>query len=222
MRSRNFHMKKRRCIKSRTKSGRDPSISTTSALWPTCQATSTKMRTQRASRQLLPPRAGSCMLRPGRRRHYLQAATHGSRSNSSGNANGSVSPSSFPEISPEAESTDGVQRHDGVAITDSACSGGEQRESAAARFMKGTYGQSTWAKMLLSLPLEVAAAASRADSHYLQKRKRKNWWSKEHFPRVTVQLIFALSYNIRAYTWSVIPVTALYAGTLPPCRDYTV
>ncbi len=44
--------------------------------------------------------------------------------------------------------------------------------------------QSSWAKMMLSLPLEVAAAASRSDSHYLQKRKRKHWWSAESFPRV--------------------------------------
>ena len=48
----------------------------------------------------------------------------------------------------------------------------------------GDYGQSSWAKMMLSLPLEVAAAASRSDSHYLQKRKRKHWWSAESFPRV--------------------------------------
>ena len=38
--------------------------------------------------------------------------------------------------------------------------------------------------MMISLPLEVAAAASRADSHYLQKRKRKQWWSSAEFPKV--------------------------------------
>ena len=60
-------------------------------------------------------------------------------------------------------------------------SGGNGGSEAGA---SGEYGQSTWAKMMISLPLEVAAAASRSDSHYLQKRKRKQWWSTGEFPRV--------------------------------------
>ncbi len=59
--------------------------------------------------------------------------------------------------------------------------GGDDGGGAGA---SGEYGQSTWAKMMISLPLEVAAAASRSDSHYLQKRKRKQWWSTGEFPRV--------------------------------------
>ena len=60
--------------------------------------------------------------------------------------------------------------------------GGDSNGGSAGA--SGDYGQSSWAKMMLSLPLEVAAAASRSDSHYLQKRKRKHWWSAESFPRV--------------------------------------
>lgn len=44
--------------------------------------------------------------------------------------------------------------------------------------------QSSWAQMLLSMPLELAAASARTNQHWLQKRKRKHWWSREHFPRV--------------------------------------
>ena len=57
----------------------------------------------------------------------------------------------------------------------------------------GEYGQSTWAKMMISLPLEVAAAASRSDSHYLQKRKRKQWWSSAEWPKVCCVLLIAAS-----------------------------
>lgn len=141
------------------------------------------------------------MLKPGRRRPRLAAPTHCSESHSNDNASGSVSPPGFSpssaEISPVEADTDGVQQADsGVLVDRGGNSGGSnagQRNNLAARFSKGSYGQSTWAKMLLSLPLEVAAAASRADSHYLQKRKRKHWWSKDHFPKVILKPILYLS-----------------------------
>ena len=46
------------------------------------------------------------------------------------------------------------------------------------------FGQSEWSSLVLSLPLELAAANQRMDSHFLQKRKRKYWWSKSGFPKV--------------------------------------
>lgn len=38
--------------------------------------------------------------------------------------------------------------------------------------------------MLLSMPLELAAASAKTNDHWLQKRKRKHWWKREQFPRV--------------------------------------
>lgn len=38
--------------------------------------------------------------------------------------------------------------------------------------------------MVLALPLELATVTSRTDNFYLRKRKRKHWWSREHFPKV--------------------------------------
>lgn len=149
------------------------------------------------------------MLKPGRRRPRLAAPTQCSESHSNDNGSGSVSPPgdangqspSSAEISPVETDTDGVEQPDsGVLVDRGGNSGGsnaEQRNNLAARFSKGSYGQSTWAKMLLSLPLEVAAAASRADSHYLQKRKRKHWWSKDHFPKVILQPIPAQISDVR-------------------------
>ncbi|KAK9820325.1 hypothetical protein WJX72_008977 [[Myrmecia] bisecta] len=46
------------------------------------------------------------------------------------------------------------------------------------------YGSSSWVNLMLTLPLELAATAARTDQHWLQKRNRKRWWSKEHFPKV--------------------------------------
>lgn len=41
--------------------------------------------------------------------------------------------------------------------------------------------------MVLALPLELAAVTSRTDNFYLRKRKRKHWWSREHFPKVPAE-----------------------------------
>ena len=38
--------------------------------------------------------------------------------------------------------------------------------------------------MIISLPLELAAASAKMDAHWLRKRKRKHWWKREQFPRV--------------------------------------
>ncbi|KAK9812014.1 hypothetical protein WJX73_008976 [Symbiochloris irregularis] len=43
---------------------------------------------------------------------------------------------------------------------------------------------STWASMLLELPLELAAFGSRTNPYWLRKRKRSQWWSKGHFPKI--------------------------------------
>lgn len=45
---------------------------------------------------------------------------------------------------------------------------------------------STWASMLLELPLELAAFGSRTNPYWLRKRKRSRWWSKGHYPRVRI------------------------------------
>ena len=42
----------------------------------------------------------------------------------------------------------------------------------------------SWTRMVLALPLELAAVNSRTDNFYLRKRKRKHWWSVGHFPKV--------------------------------------
>ncbi len=44
--------------------------------------------------------------------------------------------------------------------------------------------ESSWAEMLLAMPLELAAASAKTNDHWLQKRKRKHWWKREQFPRV--------------------------------------
>ncbi|KAL3133509.1 hypothetical protein ABBQ38_007368 [Trebouxia sp. C0009 RCD-2024] len=41
--------------------------------------------------------------------------------------------------------------------------------------------------MVLALPLELAAVSSRTDNFYLRKRKRKQWWSVGHFPKVPAE-----------------------------------
>ena len=43
---------------------------------------------------------------------------------------------------------------------------------------------STWASMLLELPLELAAFGSKTNPYWLRKRKRSHWWSRQHFPKV--------------------------------------
>lgn len=40
----------------------------------------------------------------------------------------------------------------------------------------------------LQLPLEVGVATSRTDTHYLEKRDKKDWWHKEAFPKVGVAM----------------------------------
>lgn len=42
----------------------------------------------------------------------------------------------------------------------------------------------SWTRMVLAAPLELAAVNSRTDNFYLRKRKRKQWWSLGHFPKV--------------------------------------
>lgn len=44
----------------------------------------------------------------------------------------------------------------------------------------------SWTTMVMALPLELAAVQSHTDNFYLRKRKRKHWWSKEHFPKVHI------------------------------------
>lgn len=49
---------------------------------------------------------------------------------------------------------------------------------------KPSAGAASWPEMILSLPLELAAASAKMDAHWLRKRKRKHWWKREQFPRV--------------------------------------
>lgn len=47
---------------------------------------------------------------------------------------------------------------------------------------------SPWSpQQVLQIPLELAETLANEDSHYLQKRDRKKWWSKESFPRVPIK-----------------------------------
>ena len=41
----------------------------------------------------------------------------------------------------------------------------------------------TWASMLLELPLELAALGSKTNPYWLRKRKRSHWWSRGEFPK---------------------------------------
>lgn len=47
----------------------------------------------------------------------------------------------------------------------------------------------SWTEMVMSLPLELAAASAKMDAHWLQKRKRKHWWKREQFPRVPMDQV---------------------------------
>lgn len=60
--------------------------------------------------------------------------------------------------------------------------------NAAGNAAAKQYVQSSWAEMLLSMPLELAAASAKTNDHWLQKRKRKHWWKREQFPRVSLPL----------------------------------
>ena len=44
---------------------------------------------------------------------------------------------------------------------------------------------STWASMLLELPLELAAIGSKTNPYWLRKRKRSHWWSRQTFPKAS-------------------------------------
>jgi len=82
----------------------------------------------------------------------------------------------------------GGARQSGVGSSGVGSSGLQQNGGAAAEPAGGhidsTYVQSSWAEMLLGMPLELAAASAKTNDHWLQKRKRKHWWKREQFPRV--------------------------------------
>ena len=112
--------------------------------------------------------AGQSLLRQRQRRigrhrqHPTAAAGDASSANgSSGETGPGSSTSSDPSVSDE---------------------GTVSAAEAASQVKK--FGQSEWSSLVLSLPLELAAANQRMDSHFLQKRKRKYWWSKSGFPKV--------------------------------------
>lgn len=44
--------------------------------------------------------------------------------------------------------------------------------------------QSTWQRSILQAPLELGTSLSKEDAHYLEKRGRSKWWSRESFPKV--------------------------------------
>ena len=50
---------------------------------------------------------------------------------------------------------------------------------------------SSWAHLLLELPLELAAVGARTNERWLRKRKRSHWWSKGPFPKVCSAVCFA-------------------------------
>ena len=77
-----------------------------------------------------------------------------------------------------------------VSTSDSNENNVTSSDTSTAEPTKHAHERSTsWTTMVLSLPLELAAVQSHTDNFYLRKRKRKHWWSKEHFPKVRACLI---------------------------------
>lgn len=74
-------------------------------------------------------------------------------------------------------------------LTSLRCSSGENVSTSDSQNepdeTKHAHERNTsWTRMVLALPLELAAVSSRTDNFYLRKRKRKQWWSVGHFPKV--------------------------------------
>ena len=63
-------------------------------------------------------------------------------------------------------------------------SNGSNAEEPAKPTRHAHERSSSWMRMFLTLPLELATVTARTDKFYLRKRKRKHWWSREHFPTV--------------------------------------
>ena len=121
----------------------------------------------------------------GRRRRHLPAAA-GDLSSANGSSGETGPGSSTPSAPPSSD-------EDSLSAAE-----------AASQVKK--FGQSEWSSLVLSLPLELAAANQRMDSHFLQKRKRKYWWSKSGFPKVgqsVSRLLFSTrnGSKLQASTW---------------------
>ena len=75
----------------------------------------------------------------------------------------------------------------GVSTSDSQPDNNGSNDEAPDKDTKHAHERNTsWTRMVMALPLELAAVTSRTDNFYLRKRKRKHWWSREHFPKVSV------------------------------------
>lgn len=72
----------------------------------------------------------------------------------------------------------------GVSTSDSQPESGGSNEEAEKPIKHAHERNTSWTRMVLALPLELATVTSRTDNFYLRKRKRKHWWSTEHFPKV--------------------------------------
>ena len=55
--------------------------------------------------------------------------------------------------------------------------------------------------MVLALPLELATVNSRTDNFYLRKRKRKQWWSVGHFPKVQLSVCTDHAATAKAHSY---------------------
>ena len=78
-------------------------------------------------------------------------------------------------------------------LTSLRCSSGENVSTSDSQKepdeTKHAHERNTsWTRMVLALPLELAAVNSRTDNFYLRKRKRKQWWSVGHFPKVQLSV----------------------------------
>lgn len=87
-------------------------------------------------------------------------------------------------------------------LTSLRCSSGENVSTSDSQNepdeTKHAHERNTsWTRMVLALPLELAAVSSRTDNFYLRKRKRKQWWSVGHFPKV--QLCVCSSHASKVY-----------------------
>lgn len=59
----------------------------------------------------------------------------------------------------------------------------------------------SWTRMVLALPLELATVNSRTDNFYLRKRKRKQWWSVGHFPKVQLSICTDHTATVNAHSY---------------------
>ncbi|KAK9832801.1 hypothetical protein WJX81_002274 [Elliptochloris bilobata] len=53
-----------------------------------------------------------------------------------------------------------------------------------------------WARLLLTLPLELSAIGAKTEAHWLQRRNRSSWWRSNRFPKVPGDSLASIEANL--------------------------